>query len=52
MSMKLLAPALALVLLAACETGSELDEGKAASPPPSTTQSVEVAAAKPDPGVD
>ncbi len=48
MSMKLLAPALALVLLAACETGSELDDGKAAAPPATTgTQ----AAAKQDQGV-
>ena len=29
MSMKLLAPVLALVFLAACETGSELDDGRA-----------------------
>ncbi len=47
MSMKLLASALALVLLAACETGSELDDGKAGGPP-AGAQTV----AKPDPGVD
>ena len=49
MSMKLLAPALALVLLAACETGSELDDDKAAASP-ATTQSTETAA-KQDQGV-
>lgn len=48
MSMKLLAPALALVLLAACETGSELDDGKAAAPPATTGAQ---AAAKQDQGV-
>ncbi len=36
MSMKLLAPALALVLLAACTTGSELEDGKAGSTPSAT----------------
>ena len=50
MSMKLLASALALVLLAACETGSELDDGKAAGQP-SAGQGAQ-AAAKPDQGVD
>ena len=48
MSMKLLAPALALVLLAACETGSNLDEGKAAGPPATTSGTQ---AAKQDSGV-
>ena len=47
MSMKLLASALALVLLAACETGSELDDGKAEAPPASAP-----AVAKQDQGVD
>ncbi len=50
MSMKLLAPALALVLLTACETGSELDDGEAAAPPAATAGTQ--AAAKQDQGVD
>ena len=50
MSMKLLASAMALVLLAACETGSELDDGKAGAPPASSESTQ--AAGKQDQGVD
>ncbi len=50
MSIKLLAPALALVLLAACETGSELDDGKAGAAP-ATGESTQTAARQ-DQGVD
>ena len=49
MSMKLLVPALALVFLAACETGSNLDEGKADGQPGATAGAQ---AAKQDQGVD
>ena len=49
MSMKLLVPALALVFLAACETGSNLDDGKADGTAAATSGAQ---AAKQDKGVD
>ena len=52
MSIKLLAPAMALVMLAACETGSELDEGRAAAPPPPAAAESTQAAVVQDQGVD